>query len=516
MQLSSKLLVSSIVFIFFISQHIAQSQTKRLKRPSSRVGISSVDKFVRESFDLYDKVYRYDGYAETGKTLKDDDYEILIDAVEDAEGVLATAPNAIADLDGAGMLKQGKGTLQINRAKKALKYSLKTAKKLLTERRSTQDDSDSDKDVAEESSGIGSGDSNSSSNDNSSNSSNENSNQPKDIKVYSKFDFVPGDELLFFDDYSNDFVGDFPSKWNTNGSGEVVTINELPQKWLKILPGYRTYYIPDVSDLPEEFTIEFDLLTKGLSKRTSSTAVLNVLLSDNNKFERGANFAMIRLPFCQYAAIGINVQNLINGKREIYNTVTADLREAVLNQPHISIAVNKQRYRLWVNEKKYIDVPRLLPNGNVVRYLKFNLENLKDGQEHLFISNLKAAKGGIDLRRKLISEGKISTNGILFDSGLANIQPQSYGIIRQISQVLLQEKAMRLNIIGHTDSDGADQANMTLSKKRAEAVKNALINIYNISADRLQTEGKGESEPVGDNNTSDGKAKNRRVEFVKI
>ena len=54
------------------------------------------------------------------------------------------------------------------------------------------------------------------------------------------------------------------------------------------------------------------------------------------------------------------------------------------------------------------------------------------------------------------------------------------------------------------------------SKQRAEAVKNALMTIYDISGDRLQTEGKGESVPVGDNNTPDGKAQNRRVEFVKI
>ena len=134
----------------------------------------------------------------------------------------------------------------------------------------------------------------------------------------------------------------------------------------------------------------------------------------------------------------------------------------------------------------------------------------------MFLRNLKVAEGGIDLRRKLIEEGSVSTNGILFDSGSANIQPQSYGIIRQISQVLMQERDMKLNIIGHTDADGSDDTNLALSKRRADAVKNALITIYNISGNRLQTDGKGESVPVGDNKTTDGKAQNRRVEFVKI
>lgn len=339
---------------------------------------------------------------------------------------------------------------------------------------------------------------------------------PKTIQVYSKFDYVPGDKLLFFDDFSNDFIGDFPSKWNTNGGGELVTFDDSPEKWIELISGYGVYFIPDVPKLPEEYTIEFDVMAIGLDRKTSSTAKLRIDLSDDDKFKEGSNFVQALLPFCQYAAIGITMENHINGKREIYSTVNADLREEVLNKPHISIAVNKQRFRLWVNEEKHIDIPRIVPQGGVSNTLKFHLNNFKDGKERLFITNLKVAEGGLDLRRTLISEGKVSTNGILFDSGSANIQPQSMGIIRQISQVLLQEKDMNLNIIGHTDSDGDDTANMKLSEARSEAVKSALVNVYNIDSGRLTTAGKGESEPVGDNGTLDGKAQNRRVEFIKI
>jgi outer membrane protein OmpA-like peptidoglycan-associated protein len=338
---------------------------------------------------------------------------------------------------------------------------------------------------------------------------------PKTISVYSKFDFVPGDKLMFFDDFSNDFIGDFPSKWNTNGGGEIVTVNESPEKWLELIPGYNLRYIPDVPKLPEEYTIEFDVLVVGVDRKTSSTARLRVSLSDDVKFKDGSNFVYAQLPFCQYSPIGITMESHIDGKREIYSVVKADLRDEVLNRPHVSIAVNKQRFRLWVNEEKHVDIPRIAPQGEVLTTLKFHINNFKDGKERLFITNLKVAEGGVDLRRKLISEGKISTNGILFDSGSANIQPASMGIIRQISQVLQQEGSMNLKIVGHTDSDGDDGTNMTLSKDRAEAVKNALVSIYNVSADRLSTEGKGESEAVGDNGTADGKAQNRRVEFIK-
>jgi len=338
----------------------------------------------------------------------------------------------------------------------------------------------------------------------------------KTIEVYSKFDFVPGDKLIFYDDFSNDFMGDFPSKWNTNGGGEVVSVNGSDEKWLELISGYNIYFIPDTPNLPEDYTIEFDVMALGLDNKTSSTAFLRVALSDDDKFKDGANFVHAHIPFCQYSPIGITMANHINNKREIYSVVKADLREEILDTPHISIAVNKQRFRLWVNEEKHIDIPRMVPQGAVLKTLKFHMNNFKDGKERVFISNLKVAEGGLDLRRKLISEGEVSTNGILFDSGLANIQPQSMGIIRQISQVLQEENGMNLIITGHTDADGSGDANLSLSQKRAAAVKHALVNVYGISDSRLQTQGKGESEPIGDNNTPDGKAQNRRVVFKKI
>jgi outer membrane protein OmpA-like peptidoglycan-associated protein len=350
------------------------------------------------------------------------------------------------------------------------------------------------------------------------NQSSENStSSTAEFKVSSKFDYVPGDKLLFFEDFSRDYIGDFPSRWNTNGSGEVVTINDGSEKWFELKSGYRTFYIPDLpTELPEDYTIEFDVFTNGIDRQTSSVALLSVILDDNNGFSYGKDYVYAYLPFVQYTNVGIRVENRINGTETVDNSVTADIRQATLNKPHISIAVNKLRYRLWVNEKKYIDVPRLVSPNKMLKYLKFNVKGFKDGKERLFIRNLKIAEGGLDLRRQLIEKGSVSTNGILFDSGSANIQPQSYGIIRQISQVLQQETSMKLNIIGHTDADGSDEINLELSKKRAAAVKNALITTYNISGDRLQTDGKGESVPIGDNNTPDGKAQNRRVEFVKI
>lgn len=338
---------------------------------------------------------------------------------------------------------------------------------------------------------------------------------PKTLEVYSKFDFVPGDKQLFFDDFSNDFVGDFPSKWNTNGSGEVVILEDGSGKWFEVKDGSNTYYVANLSNLPEEYTVEFDVEVMGMDKKTSSAANLAVILDDSDKFGYGVNCAYVYLPFIQYGARGIRIWNRVNGKTIINNSVDADVRNEVLQRPHISIAVNKQRFRFFINEKKHVDIPRMIGVGGPLKSLKFQVNGTRPGKERVFLKNIKVAEGGVDLRRKLISEGKISTNGILFDSGSDNLKAESMGIIRQISQVLQQESGMNLKIVGHTDADGTDDSNLKLSKDRADAVKSTLVNIYNVDSGRLSTEGKGETEPVAENTDADGKAQNRRVEFIK-
>ncbi|MBC2837707.1 OmpA family protein [Robiginitalea sp. SC105] len=337
----------------------------------------------------------------------------------------------------------------------------------------------------------------------------------KRLEVYSKFDFVPGDETLFYEDFGDDFIGDFPARWNTNGGGEVVTFGDDSGKWLELVSGNRTYYIPDLNDLPEDYTIEFDMEVLGVGRGTSSSATLRVILDDNGGFEKGGNNVVAYIPLVQYTPGGIRVENRINSERTISNTVKLDIRENILNRPHISIAVNGERYRMYVDENKHIDIPRMIGPGAPMTHVKFQLDGVQDGKEKVFISNIKVAKGGEDLRRKLLAEGSISTNAILFDSGSANLQPTSMGVIRQISQVLQQEGGMSLQIVGHTDSDGDADANIDLSQARAESVKKALVDIYGIDAGRLSTLGKGESEPVAENSSPDGKAQNRRVEFIK-
>lgn len=341
----------------------------------------------------------------------------------------------------------------------------------------------------------------------SSNGQNENQ---ESLHVYSKFDFVPGDKILLADDFSLDNVGDFPSKWNTNGTGELVTINN--EKWFKLAG--KSVYIPDLtSALKEDYTIEFDMLTE-VDKKTSSQAKLEIWLEDNNLFNTTKNSAKVEIPLCLFISRGFIVENKVDGNRGIRNTVEKDIRDLLLQKNHISIAVNKTRFRMWVNENKVVDVPRLIPK-NIVSF-KLYPRDIRDGTDNVFVTNVKIAQGGVDLRSQLLKDGKFSTTGILFNSGSDAIKPESYGILKEIAEALQQDSNLNLKIIGHTDADGDDTQNLTLSEQRAISVKNALSSQFNIDVNRLQTLGKGETEPVDNNTTTEGKANNRRVEFVKI
>jgi outer membrane protein OmpA-like peptidoglycan-associated protein len=100
---------------------------------------------------------------------------------------------------------------------------------------------------------------------------------------------------------------------------------------------------------------------------------------------------------------------------------------------------------------------------------------------------------------------------ILFDTNKATFQQRTYPVLEAITAILKEYPSANFSIEGHTDSDGKDAANLTLSENRAAAVKNYLIE-KGISASRLSSKGFGESMPIDSNKTKAGKANNRRVE----
>ncbi|TVZ52182.1 OmpA family protein [Dokdonia sp. Hel_I_53] len=326
-------------------------------------------------------------------------------------------------------------------------------------------------------------------------------------------DFEPGAMSLFEDAFNKENQGDFPARWDTNGSGEITVING--EKWLRL--GGNSKYIPMLKkSLPENYTVEFDMLTQGLDHRTSSQAWITLLLEDNSDFKRAKNWCMVELSPCQFIHSPGTVEKVVNGKREIRNNIGKDYRNLINGKSHIAIAVNKTRIRVWMNDSKLVDIPRLVPAGANV--FKIHTRGLRDaaGVDELYISNFRIGAAGEDNRSKLITEGRLSTNAILFESGSDQLKSSSYKIIREIVEVLERNPEVRIQIIGHTDTDGNTASNLALSRKRAQAVKKTMTVQYGIASSRITTDGMGESQPIAKNSSPDGKAQNRRVEFIKL
>jgi hypothetical protein len=119
------------------------------------------------------------------------------------------------------------------------------------------------------------------------------------------------------------------------------------------------------------------------------------------------------------------------------------------------------------------------------------------------------------IEQELAQNGRAEIYGIYFDFNSAELRPESGPVLQEISEALKHNPDWKIKIDGHTDNVGGDAYNLQLSQRRAEAVKQALINHYGISSDRMTPEGFGASRPKATNATVEGRALNRRVELVR-
>lgn len=118
------------------------------------------------------------------------------------------------------------------------------------------------------------------------------------------------------------------------------------------------------------------------------------------------------------------------------------------------------------------------------------------------------------IANSLARDGKIALYGILFDTNLAVVKPESMSTLEQMASALKNNPALNVFIVGHTDNQGSVEANLALSRKRAQAVTELLRTRYGIAETRLLSQGVANFAPVASNLTEDGRAKNRRVEMV--
>ncbi|MFZ0455210.1 MAG: OmpA family protein, partial [Ignavibacteriaceae bacterium] len=278
----------------------------------------------------------------------------------------------------------------------------------------------------------------------------------------------------------------------------------------------NSFWTDQLLALPDNYTIEFDVIpVKGEEGSMAGYSFRLIQSIKEKSFDYGAVPGKAGFLFYieYYGRSGY--RTYINGDEGddlgLGGTKeTKDLYQKENQKYHISIWVQKSRIRLYQDETKLFDLPKAFP----VKSVKMDRIRFEEGAA--MISNIRIAVGAPDTRNKLLTEGKLVTRGILFDVNSDKIKPESYGTLKDIAKVLQDNKDVKVRIVGHTDSDGDDKTNLDLSKKRAASVKSSLAYEFGIDESRMETDGKGEAEPVSDNNSPEGKANNRRVEFIKI
>ena len=349
---------------------------------------------------------------------------------------------------------------------------------------------------------------------------------PPTLKTYSKFDFVPGDRVTALEDFALGETGDFPARWNSNGSGELITIEGQAGRWLQL--NDATLAFPEfVKNLPDNFTLEFTMAANPnpdpahrytlhyLSLLFTPETEAKSLFAHRNNFMGSGN---VVVAFCPQTGgqSNVDVWDMVSRNPMIRNKI-ATPKFSFKNQKstaRVSVWRQKTRLRVYLDDEKIWDIPQAFAPEASYHRLAFQVAAF--GKGPYYLSDLRLAEGAPDTRNKLLTEGRFVTTGIGFDTNSDRIKPESFGSLKQIAEVLGENPAVRVRIIGHTDSDGDAPTNLDLSKRRAAAVRAALTNQFGVNNSRLETDGRGETQPVSPNTTAEGKANNRRVEFVKL
>ncbi|NCU31654.1 MAG: hypothetical protein EOM23_01670 [Candidatus Moranbacteria bacterium] len=325
----------------------------------------------------------------------------------------------------------------------------------------------------------------------------------------SNYDFVPGDQIILFEDFSQDNIGDMPALWASNGSGEVKTINIAEGKWFHMNGEDAVYCYTKEIAFPENFIMEFDFIPDA---NYLDGSILTIYQETENRElnddifpgERGLHI-VLGIEAWETRGYDLEKEDWLEG---IGRKATVE-REKV---NHIIIWVQKRRVRIYHKGEKVLDMGTNIHAGTQFNRLRFSGW---DRASLPYLSNLKITTASPDTRSKLLTEGKLISYGIYFDSGKAVVKPESYASINEIANVMNENPELMIAITGHTDSEGNDDSNLDLSKRRAKSVKDYLVDQFKIDASRISTDGKGESLPIDSNSTPHGKAKNRRVEFEK-
>ncbi|HEV8363968.1 MAG TPA: OmpA family protein [Gemmatimonadaceae bacterium] len=324
---------------------------------------------------------------------------------------------------------------------------------------------------------------------------------PANPKVWDNYDFVPGNKVIFYTDFSEDKVGNF-ARGLKFVAGQMDVVERDGIKVLRATDRSE-FRIPVGKQLPQRFTLEIDVIAP--PEPCCGYEVFSV--EGGPERDRGAESAEIHWHPNGVVVIG-------GDKNQTVNMPEAMRPQFMGKLAHVRILMDSGYFKMYVNERRMFNIPEFKFRRDSV--ILTHVFGSPEDNMAVFITSIRVAESETDvLYDALASKGRWATQGILFATGKAELQPESRPVLKEIAATMKEHGDLKILIEGHTDNVGAAASNLTLSDARAAAVKAALVADFGIAADRMSTKGFGDTKPSVPNATAVGRAQNRRVEIVK-
>ncbi|MDZ7266318.1 MAG: OmpA family protein [candidate division KSB1 bacterium] len=312
---------------------------------------------------------------------------------------------------------------------------------------------------------------------------------------WTSYDYMPGHQVLFYDDFSGDRPGDPPAAWSMQPQNAKVRVLQISRQfWLHAQD--RVTLAPLELKLPPQFTVEmdFNVTPQGYSGR-------------------------YRLDF-----IGAAEDDWLSLALEppsfffsMSSGLTSEKNLDLTGGPHhLAVQVDGSSLKCYVDDERVLNLPKSSDfKASRLQLLLAGADEEDAGDDKCWFTNFTVAAGPAPFSNQLNSSGKIVAYGISFEAGKATILPRSTPTLKQLADLLRADATLNISIECHDNELESESDNVKLSQARAEALKDHLIAQYRIPEQQLSTKGWGETRPLSDVNTVESKKVNQRVEFIR-